>query len=657
MKQRTVIEEIIAQCEKAYLSGKPIIVLRTNELSLVRRVIESDKLVVRLSKDCSNGVDQVTVIPTRYLPEKQNLQLFRKTDANKDLINFNIHYISHDQLQSFALKDSVNYGMPEMTVKYDFPSLYVIQYRYDASKPLVMWDNADLNAFIDRHLQESLSGSALSSSVILLYGESAVVPPKYENYCEIIDEPYPENEEIVQCLIDSQVFDAEKERSKINTISDALMGLPLLQVERIIRSLSIIPHPIHPKEGCILQDEKQAVDAVQKQKEQLLKTNSLLELVRVDSQVEDITGDTAAIGGMKNFRDWISVQKKSIKEGDRLKRDVGAVPPKGVLLCGVPGCGKSMAVDSVAATLKIPLLKMDIGQLMGKYVGESEHNMMKALKTAEAMAPCVLFIDELDKGFSSAGKGSDDSGPFKRMFGTLLGWMQNCKKPCFIFATANDISKLPKEFFRSGRFDCLYSLYMPTSEECVSIFKKQMVAAEKNAGRALFDDDCLASDNLVGLVNGFVSDSEKPRYVTGADIQKLVSMALRDIWTSGYTPGELIGWTKWRKCILKALEVTSVYGDSKENLDSIAMCYIRLLRSNFVPASGSPLFRAEDYVVEEVKPEEDAPKQGFPAYRVTIKEGKKVLSEYDQSFRRAIVPLIEKYGSLVEEHAVRSMLV
>ena len=153
------------------------------------------------------------------------------------------------------------------------------------------------------------------------------------------------------------------------------------------------------------------------------------------------------------------------------KETYGLQAPKGILLCGIPGCGKSLAAKLTAQTLDLPLLQMDMGNLMGGIQGQSEENMRKALGFAEAMAPCVLWIDELEKGFSGAkSSGNSDGGTFKRMFGTLLNWMQENMKPCFIFATANDIGGLPKELFRSGRFDELFAVYLPTAQECADIF-------------------------------------------------------------------------------------------------------------------------------------------------------------------------------------------
>ena len=163
-----------------------------------------------------------------------------------------------------------------------------------------------------------------------------------------------------------------------------------------------------------------------------------------------------------------------------------------------PGCGKSDCARYTARTLGLPLLRMDIGSLMHMYQGESERELREALKLAETMAPCVLWIDEMDKGFSEVGK-DGGSGSFMRMFGYLLSWMQDNTTPVFIFATANDIGGLPKEFFRSGRFEARYAVYLPTERECAAIIRACMKRAVKNTEAAPSAVCCLKTNAATRL--------------------------------------------------------------------------------------------------------------------------------------------------------------
>ena len=139
--------------------------------------------------------------------------------------------------------------------------------------------------------------------------------------------------------------------------------------------------------------------------------------------------------------------------------------PKGIMIVGMPGCGKSLAAKAAAKLFEIPLVRLDIGRLLGKYVGESEHNMRRALKLAEAISPCVLWIDEIEKAFSGVGESGGGSDVTTRLFGQFLTWMQEKENTVFIVSTANDISKIPPEFLRKGRFDELFYVDFPGVEE------------------------------------------------------------------------------------------------------------------------------------------------------------------------------------------------
>jgi hypothetical protein len=168
------------------------------------------------------------------------------------------------------------------------------------------------------------------------------------------------------------------------------------------------------------------------------------------------TAQFAEIGGMKRLRTWLEVRKSFFREGAPELLD----PPRGVLLLGVQGCGKSLAAKAAAGIFGVPLLRLDFGVLYSKYYGETERNLRKALETAEVMAPCVLWLDEIEKGLV----GDDDDGLSRRVLGTLLTWMSERKAPVFIVATANDIMRLPPEIVRKGRFDEIFFVDLPSEQ-------------------------------------------------------------------------------------------------------------------------------------------------------------------------------------------------
>ena len=180
-------------------------------------------------------------------------------------------------------------------------------------------------------------------------------------------------------------------------------------------------------------------------------------------------------------------------------------PPRGILLVGVPGCGKSMSAKAISASWKLPLYRLDFATVQGSYAGQSEQQLKDALTTAENVAPCILWIDEIEKGLSGAGS-SNDGGVSTRMVGQFLFWLQECKKQVFVVATANDVSMLPSELLRRGRFDELFFVDLPTSDErrdILSLYMRKYLEVDFNGPVA---------DKVVELTDGF----------TGADLESTV---------------------------------------------------------------------------------------------------------------------------------------
>ena len=239
-------------------------------------------------------------------------------------------------------------------------------------------------------------------------------------------------------------------------------------------------------------------------KDKLFSDINGLEKIEVSSDIADVGG----LGGLKN---WLNDKKKlqvSEKRDELTKR--GLNPPRGILLVGVPGCGKSLSAKAVASYWNLPLYRLDFATVQGQYVGQSEQQLKEAFQTAERVSPCVLWIDEIEKGLS--GGGSDSSGVTTRMIGQFLFWMQECKKMVFVVATANDVSELPSELLRRGRFDELFFIDLPSEEERKDIINLYLLYLKKYLNSSV-DENTLKE--LIEITDGF----------TGADLES----SIRDV--------------------------------------------------------------------------------------------------------------------------------
>jgi ATPase len=325
-------------------------------------------------------------------------------------------------------------------------------------------------------------------TTIFILSEIKVIPPELGNYITVFDIPLPTMEEILR-IIHTFIADMEITVSKdvISDIAISFKGLNELQIKQILNLA-------YQDGGCIDVEDKLLI---LKEKEQFIKKAGMLEIVNFVERIDDI-------GGLENLKDWLIRKAKIFANLDKAIK-FGVDVPKGIMIVGMPGCGKSLTAKATAGLFQIPLVRLDIGRLLGKYVGESEENMRKALKLSEAISPCVLWIDEIEKAF--AGVGGDGSGNdvTTRLFGQFLTWMQEKENTVFIVATANDISRIPPEFLRKGRFDELFFVDLPNGEERKKILDIHLKKRNKwNKG--------IDSIALIKETNGF----------NGADLEAVV---------------------------------------------------------------------------------------------------------------------------------------
>ena len=288
----------------------------------------------------------------------------------------------------------------------------------------------------------------------------------------------------------------EWDNTDIREAASMLAGVTRIEAENVIAALIA--------NKCI---RKSDLDEIRFAKDRLFSDISGLEKIEVDDNVKDV-------GGLEGLRKWLDEKKELLtpEKRDEL-RSKGLQPPRGILLVGVPGCGKSLSAKSISANWKLPLYRLDFATVQGSYVGQSEQQLKDALTTAENVAPCILWIDEIEKGLSGAGS-SNDGGVSTRMVGQFLFWMQECRKQVFVVATANDVSMLPSELLRRGRFDELFFVDLPTADErrdILALYMRKYLGLEFSGPFA---------DKIVEISEGF----------TGADLESTVrDLAYRSI--------------------------------------------------------------------------------------------------------------------------------
>ena len=337
----------------------------------------------------------------------------------------------------------------------------------------------------------------------------------------------------------------EWDDSDIREAAATLAGVTRIEAENVIAAL-IANKSI----------KKTDMDEIRHAKDRLFSDISGLEKIDVDDSVKDV-------GGLAGLRKWLDEKKALLTPEKRAElKSKGLQPPRGILLVGVPGCGKSLSAKSISANWKLPLYRLDFATVQGSYVGQSEQQLKDALTTAENVSPCILWIDEIEKGLSGAGA-SNDGGVSTRMVGQFLFWLQECKKQVFVVATANDVSMLPSELLRRGRFDELFFVDLPTADERREILALYM--------RKYLKVDFVGpfADKIVELSEGF----------TGADLESTVrDLAYRTIANSSFVLNE-------ENIVTAFNNVVPLSQTSPEKIEAIRDWG----KERAVPASGKPI--------------------------------------------------------------------
>lgn len=442
--------------------------------------------------------------------EERVLQLIRRVSETDGLIKVRRRIFIWAQSTGFVSDDNTINGTadPHKAINYiekcDENAIFIL-------KDFHVFFGSERGTHMDftvvRMLRDILAHLKVNRKTVVFLSPRLVIPEDMEKEISILDFPLPSEDEIEEvldeliCGLDTQAVHLAPDEKK--QLISAALGLTIQEAENafcraIVRNKGL---------------DSKALQIIHEEKNQAVKKTGVLEFVNTDLALDDI-------GGLENLKKWLLRRNNAWSE--QAKR-YHLPAPKGVLITGVPGCGKSLTAKAMSAIWGLPLIKLDMGKIFGGLVGSSEENMRKAIATAEAVAPCILWVDEIEKGFTGL-KSGGDSGTSARVFGTFLTWMQEKTAPVFIIATANDISALPPELLRKGRFDEIFFTDLPTRSERAKIFnlhiRKRTENSEITHNIQITPELCY---ELADLTKGYV----------GAEIEQIVIAAMYEAFYNG----------------------------------------------------------------------------------------------------------------------------
>jgi ATP-dependent 26S proteasome regulatory subunit len=365
----------------------------------------------------------------------------------------------------------------------------------------------DPNPMLVRAFKDALQEAKTKNKTFLVLGCRLILPPELERELTVIEYALPGKTELRRVLDgviasarENKIPIADFKADAVETILGAASGLTTIEAENAF-ALSVV-------------ERKNIVpEIVAREKSQAIKKNGILEIVETKESLD-------SIGGLDALKSWLLKRKDAF--GERA-RDYGLPIPKGLLMVGIPGSGKSLTAKATAKAFGVPLLKLDAGRIFAGLVGQSESNLRSVIQTAEAIAPCVLWLDEIEKGMAgSKSSGSTDGGTSARVLGTFLSWMQEKTAPVFVVATANDVTQLPPEMLRKGRWDELFFVDLPSAAEREAIWKIQIARYGRKPKEFDLEQLARATEGL-----------------TGSEIESVFVEALFQSFEAGNEPNDL----------------------------------------------------------------------------------------------------------------------
>lgn len=438
-------------------------------------------------------VDLITKIAnnTKTIKTIRDVFIWSSTEGLKKNLKEGQEIINNGNEAMEALNFIDNYNNPAILILKDIQPLLGANGR-----------NPDYN-FIRkiRDVAGSLKNADVPKNVVII-APYLVLPLELQKDVTVVDFDLPTLCEI-KSLLNEMIEMNEGSGIKIELNEDekeilckGAQGLTLQEAENAFARAMVSKGQLTVNELDVILDEKC----------QVIKKTGILEFIKSDFNMNDV-------GGLENLKKWLIKRNNSWL--GRAQKDYNLPAPKGVLITGVPGCGKSLTAKAMSALWQLPLLRLDVGKIFSGLIGSSEENMRKAIQTAEAVAPSILWIDEIEKGFGGNG-GERDGGTATRVFGTFLTWMSEKTKPVFVIATANNINVLPSEMLRKGRFDEIFFVDLPTKAERKVIFRLHLEKRLKGS----ISKDFAATEDLLNRL------SETTEGFVGAEIEQIVISAL-----------------------------------------------------------------------------------------------------------------------------------
>lgn len=654
------IDEIIESIKEARITDKPIQFIVTKDLTIINDIVSNSRIISQEDRFITRSIgSKIETSSLQYSLGFVNRPNDEGWKLDKDSA------ISKPTLFVLRLLDTNRNGV-------EYQTLFRELERF-----IMVYSGVVRSRVINNKTRqpEEVFPAILKSSIIVLCPQVPELSPAISLYSKIIRVKAPDGENfryLVRHLIkeydDIEIASQDPQyEDYIKEMERQLRGLSQTKIEQIFAIIKNRMQKVYFDDfGTSNQSNRNIVKKIiQQEKQAFIESSDVLKLVDCDDAQEP--------AGLNNLVEWLANNKSKIICYNEECQKRAASMPKGILMSGIPGSGKSMTAKYVAKTLSLPLLKLDFGDLLDKWQGNSEHRMQAALDTAIEMAPCVLWVDEIEKAFSGAN--SDNEASSKRMISKFLTWMQDKEKEeacCFVFATANSIIGMPPELFRSGRFDAKFYTFLPSYNDCIAILMKTLesqnsIFSKNNLGKELFNisalvnkfERLLISDHILrepilpNCKESYTKETSANKFFTGSDITSLIEVA-KDICYQKHPEPEtcrdehngqrhtyIYHTESFISALEQALSQTKTYGET--NFRDCAEVFSQICYTNFLPASEPVLLTDGIYYDEShvKKDSDDLSKKENRVYDMGDKEFT-FKNEYDKQMYYLIRNSINK---------------